>query len=54
LGEAPKTDTSKEPKRDHRDEDTPQPDGDLFDVLSRARAMNDGNRHLDNDILRSF
>ena len=53
LGEVPKPNTPKKQKRDRSGQDT-QPNGDLFDVLSRARAMNDGNRHLDNDILRSF
>ena len=28
--------------------------GDLLDVLTRARAMNDGEHRIDNDILRSF
>jgi type IV secretion system protein VirD4 len=47
-----KRDKSAKPKR--RRETDLQPMGDLLDVLTRARAMNDGEHRIDNDILQSF
>lgn len=44
--------TPAKPKR--RRETNLQPMGDLLDVLTRARAINDGEHRIDNDILQSF
>lgn len=44
----------KAPKTKRGRETDPRPMDDLLDVLTRARAMNDGEHRIDNDILHSF